>query len=81
MVCHKACHKVTCERTDNQLPSLGIVVGIDDVTETLIETLRRWSFPPEASTVNPDGVGAACSRALVTVSNSSITRPDQLNLR
>jgi hypothetical protein len=38
---------------------------IDDVTETLLETLRRWSFSLEASTVNPDGVRPACSQAFV----------------
>jgi len=38
-------------------------VGIDDVTETLLETLRRWTFSLEASTVNPHGVQAACSLA------------------
>jgi PRTRC genetic system ThiF family protein len=35
------------------------------MTETLLETPRRWSFSLEASTVNPDGVRAACSRTLV----------------
>jgi PRTRC genetic system ThiF family protein len=49
-------------------------LGIDDVTETLLETLRRWTFSLEASTVNPDGVWAACSRAFVRRPGTFISR-------
>ncbi|MGA2611643.1 MAG: hypothetical protein ABSH01_29715 [Terriglobia bacterium] len=44
------------------------------MTETLLETPRRWSFSLEASTVNPDGVRAACSRALVRRPGTFISR-------
>jgi len=44
------------------------------VTETLLETVRRWSFSLEASTVNPDGVWAACSWAFVRRPGTFISR-------
>ena len=59
-MCRQAWHKVTAKRTDNQRTSLGI----DDMTETLLETPRRWSFSLEASTVNPDGVRLQSDAAL-----------------
>jgi len=44
------------------------------VAETLLETLPRCSFSLEASTVNPDGVWAACSWAFVRRPGTFISR-------